>query len=97
MALDIADAARLRVLVAFAGREGSLDDLAAKLRYLDAHRGRGPSRCVLSASAERMAVDVAMFERRRGRWAPVFTGRLAPTRGPGGATFALTINETARR
>ncbi len=86
MALDISDPAHLGAVVAFAGRAGSLDDLHAKLRYLDTHRGRAASRCVLSPSTERHAIDVVMFERRRSRWAPVFTGRIAPARDPGAAT-----------
>ena len=97
MTLDITDPAHLGAVVAFAGREGSLDDLSAKLRHLDKHGGRVKSRCVLSPSTERHAIDVVMFERRRSRWAPVFTGRIAPARNHGAATFALTISETAQR
>lgn len=97
MALDITDPAHLGAMVAFAGREGSLADLSAKLRHLDTHRGRAKSRCVLSPSTERHAIDVVMFERRRSRWAPVFTGRFAPTHNNGNATFTLSVEQTARR
>lgn len=97
MALDIADPAHFGAVVAFAGDEGSLADLSSKLRHLDTHRGRARSRCVLSPAAERHAIDVVMFERRRSRWAPVFTGRIAPTRNQGTAAFALTIHEMTRR
>ena len=97
MPLDITDPAHLGAVVAFAGRVGSLDDLGAKLRHLDTHRGRAKSRCVLSPSTKRNAIDVVMFERRQSRWAPVFSGRIAPARTNGNATFALTINETKRR
>ncbi len=97
MALDVTDPVHLGAVVAFAGREGSLDDLGAKLRHLDTHRGRARSRCVLSPSTERHAIDVVMFERRRSRWAPVFTGRIAPTRNNGNATFTLSVEQTAQR
>ena len=97
MVLDITDPAHLGAVVAFAGREGSLDDLNAKLRYLDTHRGRAKSCCVLSPSTEHHAIDVVMFERRRSRWAPVFTGRIAPTHNDGNATFTLSVEQTARR
>lgn len=97
MALDITDPAHLGAVVVFAGDEGSLDDLSSKLHHLDTHRGPTRSRCVLSPAAERHAIDVVMFERRRSRWAPVFTGRIAPTRNQGAAAFALTIHETMRR
>jgi hypothetical protein len=97
MSLDITDPAHLGAVVAFAGRVGSLDDLSSKLRYLDTHRGRAKSRCVLSPSTEHHAIDVVMFERRRSRWAPVFTGRIAPSRSNGNATFTLAVEQTARR
>jgi hypothetical protein len=59
-------------VVAFAGRSGSLDGLSASFRHLDRH--------------QRGAVDVAVCERRRARWTPVFTGRIGPTRVPSVAT-----------
>lgn len=72
MARDIIAPAPLGAVVAFAGREGSLDGLSTKFRGFERHPRGG--------------VDVAVFERRPARWTPVFTGRIAPARDPGAAT-----------
>lgn len=100
MALDIADPAAFNAAVTFAEREGRLDDLGEKLRWLDNYGGRAKTKCVLSAAPPPYAFDLVMFERAGRAWRPMFVGRLVyqtpDARDGHGAvpSFAVSITST---
>ncbi len=100
MALDITDLTALDAVITFAEREGRLDDLGEKLRWLDTYGGRAKTRCVLSAATPPYAFDLVMFERCGRAWRPMFFGRLAyqtpdAREGREGApSFAVSITST---
>jgi hypothetical protein len=100
MALDIADPAAFEAVVTFAEREGRLDDLGEKLRWLDNYGGHTTTKCVLSAAPPPYAFDLVMFERNGKVWRPMFVGRLVyqtpDTRDGHTATpsFAVSITST---
>lgn len=97
MALDVADPAYLRAVVAFAERAGCLDDLNDLLHWLDAFESQGPTHCVMHAAAPRYAMDFVIFEQHNATWRPSLVGRLTYTH-PGGArampTFAVSFSTT---
>lgn len=100
MALDIADPAAFKAVVSFAEREGRLNDLGAKLHWLDTFGGRTKTRCVLSAAPPPYTFDLVMFERDGKVWRPMFVGRLvyqmpdARDGRRGAWTFAVSITAT---
>ena len=99
MALDIADRAYFDAVVEFAKQNGQLDDLCAKLDWLDVYGGRGRSQCVMSPAPEPMAFELVMFQRAGTAWRPAFLGRLVyytPDPRDANATprFAVTITAT---
>ena len=100
MALDIADPAAFEAVVSFAEREGRLEDLGEKLRWLDNYGGRAKTKCVLSAAPPPYAFDLVMFERNGRTWRPMFVGRLvyqtpdARESHDAVPTFAVAITST---
>jgi hypothetical protein len=99
MAISIDDRAYFDAVVEFAKQRGQLDDLCAKLDWLDAYGGRSRSQCVMSPAPEPMAFELVMFQKAGAVWRPAFLGRLVyytPDSRDANTTprFAVTITAT---
>lgn len=99
MAISIDDRAYFDAVVEFAKQNGQLDDLCAKLGWLDAYGGRSRSQCVMSPAPEPMGFEFVMFQKADTTWRPAFLGRLVyyrPDSRDAHTTprFAVTITAT---